>query len=107
MGFSTFSKKGGTMNEQTNLQTDNPVNNMNFSVKDIETIFAEKIKELTKTQKAQEPTLPERVAELEFKIARLWKVLVDVTPSGTARISKEGKRIILGADGNNKLLQLK
>ena len=34
----------------------------------------------------------ERIAELEIKIAKLWSLLIEVTPTGKERLSKFGRR---------------
>lgn len=56
----------------------------------IRRLFDEKIKELTlKTNPEQ--TLAERLAELEFKVGRLWGLLTEKTPTGQTRLTKTGR----------------
>jgi hypothetical protein len=80
------------MEQKNNEQTPSTELSRQLDTTTIRRIFDEKIAELS--AKTQPPTsLSERVAECEFKIGRLWKLLTTEDQfTGNVKKSKEGKK---------------
>jgi hypothetical protein len=81
--------------EQKNETINAPnVDRMDYAT--IKKLFDEKIANLS--QASKQSSLSERVADLEFKVGRLWQLLTEETPTKKLKLSQTG-RVFAGKIG--------
>ena len=65
----------------------------NSEFKALQTEIA-RLKEVKESKPPQElpPSINERLLDVELKLAKLWKLLIDTTPTGQDKLNKFGRK---------------